>query len=370
MEKSRLLSFTSPVFRESLLSNYAGQTVGIDAESLIFNIFHSLRGDCILNDPISPLKELFFNAIDFLISLNIKPVLVFNGANLPNKQERLEYNQDIHSENQQKAQTFIQQGYKNRVIQIIRENFKISFDLVKDLQSHLKEQEIICITAPFESLAQLSYLNAISFVDVIYTDNPQIFIYNPKIVILHFSFLKNRSNLFVAEATSEELLEFYDMSKDRFAQMCCVAGECYSLPVIDWNVQELQLMYQSKMPFTEIVHQMREVIPSLPDDYASKVIKEVKTVFHQLVYDPQKEQLVPLNPCKEALPKNFNKDELMRVVKCEINPSKIHEIQNYGLQWNSSAEVSPKRKNKKQNPGVTLKMASILSFFQTQPAHV
>ena len=369
MEKSRLLSFASPVLQESSLLDCLGSTVGVDADSFAKSIFYALPQEFYFKDTKIALKKRFEEEIKILADTEIKFIFVFNGGILPNEKERLKIENDVQIENKKKAETLIQEGYSNSAVEYIRSGFKLDFEMTKEFKQILENQQIEHITAPFEALAELSYLASIGYVDFIYTENPRVFIYDPKNVILNFSFIKDKEDFSVIGASGEQLLECYGLTKDRFAQMCCIAGECYSLPVMNWNDEELLMMYTTKTPFNDIVELMREKNPNIPGDYAANVIKEVKSIYHQFVYDPINQQLTSRIPCKEPLPANYNKDEIMKVVRGEMNPSKLHEGSVFTLQWNSSAQPSPKRKisRKSSHDASTMKMASILSFFQARP---
>ena len=364
MEFSRLLSFAGPVVRKADIREFSDNVIGVDGDAFIKSVFNSIPTFSLEISFDEKLLELLVSSVDVFSAFKIKPFFVFNGATVPYKSQKLELAKKQRKEILDEAEKAKAEGLTNKAIGLYRNGFEISFELITNFRKNLIDKGIDSIFAPFDAEAELTFLNASGFVSAICTENPRILIYNPKLVLLNFTFIKNPRNTEVLEVKSDDMLAFYEITKDRFAQACCLAGELYSLPEIGWNFAELQEMYKSKTPFQEIIDAMKKVNPNLPDFYQAQVIKEVKTVFHQIVYDPKTQTMTTLNPCQEPLPKNYVKDDLMKVVSGAVDPSTIQQSTNF-LTWNSSAETSPKKKSPKRtlSPSSMKNCQSILSFF-------
>lgn len=98
--------------------------------------------------------------IDIILSFEIKPILVFNGKNLPIIDNKLKHKQNILSQCPEEVRISKEAVYNNHTCDVTPE-------LAAPLIKVCHEINVDCIVAPYESAAQLAFFNLIGKIFII-----------------------------------------------------------------------------------------------------------------------------------------------------------------------------------------------------------
>jgi exonuclease-1 len=227
----------------------------------------------------------FMRQVQLLIDQNIRPLIVFDGDDLPAKKQTTDSRRESRLENVRLAEQLEARGLKSEASEHYVRAVGITSTLLLPLYSVLRHHNIPFIVAPYEADAQLAYLCLHGIVDFVITEDSDLLAYQCPTVVFK---LDRDGNCESLEYSALFKLEgIAGLNPQTFLQACVLAG-CDYLPAIP------------RMGFRTAVRRMLEhrtveaVLGGLraegrwdvPDGYEERFRKACAIFLQQRVYDP------------------------------------------------------------------------------------
>ncbi|XP_053157218.1 exonuclease 1 isoform X2 [Hemicordylus capensis] len=248
-----------------------------------------------------------------------------------------------------------------------------------------RAQGIDCIVAPYEADAQLAYLNKIGIVQAIITEDSDLLAFGCKKVFLKID--KFGNGLEIDQARLGMCKQLGDVfTEEKFRYMCILSG-CDYLPSIHGIglAKACKLLKIANNPdIIKVIGKIGQYLKmniSVPEEYIQGFIRANNTFLYQLVFDPVRRKLVPLNAYDEVDPETLlyagrhmgdsnafqialgNKDLNTMEQIDDYNPDAPQCVQPRSRSWNDKCG-SEKPSNLKSiwsrdyNPGFTSKITT------------
>ena len=173
-----LLSVLKPVITTAHINDLRGKKVAVDAYAWLHKSVYSCCEEICRNNENNTVTDgIWINyclsLVDMLLFHDMKVTLVFDGDNLPAKKETEKDRLNNRNENIKKAKEFSSKGDAKTA----HSYYSRAVDITPTLAAHfirvIKNQrpQVVCIVAPYEADAQLSYLSTNGIVDVIISED-------------------------------------------------------------------------------------------------------------------------------------------------------------------------------------------------------
>ncbi|KAL7323491.1 Rad2 nuclease [Mucor circinelloides] len=238
---------------------------------------------------------------------NVTPIVVFDGLDLPLKQ-------DTNDERRSNRQEVLKEGltfYSKREIGKAKENFKksvtITHDMIVDVLKELSAEKIQCIVAPNEADAQLTHLAKTGKVDAVITEDSDLLAFGCPKIIYKMNFYGQGTEITMDQVINDENSVFYNYDIETIRHICILSG-CDYLPSIKQVsfTTILEKYKQSKDTYRILYNLQYKYKKDIPRDYFEKFYLANLGFLHQWVYDIDEKNYVRLNP----LPKECSDDDI------------------------------------------------------------
>lgn len=178
-----LLEILSPFFIQKKLSDFSGKTIGIDGYTWLYSALHNLKyskNNSLMSQELITAKiiNFFKEKIYFMQLINVTPYFVFDGADLPVKENT---NSSRKATKLKKSELFkeylLNKNYKEANYTLLY-SLDVSPLLAKKVIDFLKKQNVKFIVAPYEADCQLAYLYKIKHIDMVITIDSDLILYS------------------------------------------------------------------------------------------------------------------------------------------------------------------------------------------------
>ncbi|XP_006761406.1 PREDICTED: exonuclease 1 [Myotis davidii] len=162
-----------------------------------------------------------------------------------------------------------------------------------------RAQGVDCLVAPYEADAQLAYLNKAGIVQAIVTEDSDLLAFGCKKVILKMDQFGN--GLEIDQARLGMCKQLGDVfTEEKFRYMCILSGCDYlsSLRGIGLAKACKVLRLANNPDIVKVIKKLGHYLKmniTVPEDYIKGFIRANNTFLYQLVFDPIRRKLVPLN---------------------------------------------------------------------------
>uniref|UniRef100_G1Q9K3 Exonuclease 1 n=1 Tax=Myotis lucifugus TaxID=59463 RepID=G1Q9K3_MYOLU len=162
-----------------------------------------------------------------------------------------------------------------------------------------RAQGVDCLVAPYEADAQLAYLNKAGIVQAIVTEDSDLLAFGCKKVILKMDQFGN--GLEIDQARLGMCRQLGDVfTEEKFRYMCILSGCDYlsSLRGIGLAKACKVLRLANNPDIVKVIKKLGHYLKmniTVPEDYIKGFIRANNTFLYQLVFDPIRRKLVPLN---------------------------------------------------------------------------
>ncbi len=329
-----LLPFLKNASTPTHISEFKGYTVAIDVYCWLHKGAFGCAEKLVKGQKTDGYIVYVMKYIDLLLFHGIKPILVFDGRNLPSKSETEKKRRENRAKYRKMAKDYLAAGqYKEArecfqrciditpqmardVIEACRErnigNFCTSFKAVDHIiiLTFLNNGWILfsdCIIAPYEADAQLAFLRKSNIVDMVISEDSDLTLFGCDKIL--FKLDANGNGVLVEMSKLPACLgnKADNFNLEKFRYMCIMSGCDYlaSLHGIGlgksckfWGkVTNLDLRaVLPKIPSYLNMHQL-----SVTDEYIEGFIQANQTFLYQLVFDPKERKLRPLNDYPDEL---------------------------------------------------------------------
>ncbi|KAM7456153.1 hypothetical protein BLSTO_03098 [Blastocystis sp. subtype 1] len=242
--------------------------------------------------------------LEELIQNGIVPFVVFDGADLPNKQETNAERKEsmARNNNLQMARQLEAQGRVTEACEYYYKAIDITPELYVPLIQQLREHQIDYVVAPYEADAELGFLYRNNYVDFVITEDSDSLVFGSRCVLFKLDggvgeeIDMNR----LSECTS---LDFCGWTHDMFTYMCILCGCDYLKRLRGVGIIKAYNAVNLGRQPAEIFSQLRMKTAITPE-YEEGFLKAVFTFRHQTVFDPKTKTTVPLMPYPPAIRNN------------------------------------------------------------------
>ncbi|KAM0674977.1 Rad2 nuclease [Gurleya vavrai] len=288
-----LLPKLNQCLQKKSLIDYKNKVIGIDGHSWLYQIAPHVAQELFYNIPTNKLVKLFESKIKLLKSHKIKPVVVFDGEALPSKSHTNEKRRAKKDEIREKVIELLKSNRTREAKEFMKQCIYINNVMLSDVLKMLRRENVDYIISPYESDAQLCYLQKIKYIDCILTEDSDMIAYGCDKILYKLrdmcvmEFNKNllktvKDNVFV-----ENLLEI------------CILSGCDYLPSIKGiGILTAYKMMQKHGCFKKCIEEWK-LKKEVPENYIEEFDRAVKTFKEQVVYDPVKKRRVYLSGKEE-----------------------------------------------------------------------
>ncbi|KNB42296.1 exonuclease 1 [Blastocystis sp. subtype 4] len=317
--------------RTKSLADYRGKRVAVDIMCWLHRGSISCAREIFLYNDSTKLTDYCISRLEELINNGITPYVVFDGANLPNKQITDDSRRLRREESLSRAKELEKIGSIAEARNEYYRALEITPELYVPLIRRLQALGIEYVVAPYEADAELGFLSRNNYVDFVITEDGDSLVYGCRCVLFK---LDNGIGQEIDTSRLNECTEmnFCGWTHDMFTYMCVLSG-CDYLPSLHGVGIRTAYSIVSKGKRPDHIFEMLRRKTEVPDLYVSGFMKAVFTFRHQTVFDPYTQSTIPLMPYSSALD-GMNKDFLgpllpqdiaIQVASGQIHPS-THQI--------------------------------------------
>ncbi|XP_057655500.1 exonuclease 1 isoform X1 [Diorhabda carinulata] len=358
-----LLPFLEKATKPCHISEFRGHVVAIDTYCWLHKGANSCAFELASGNNTNLLVQYCLRYIKLLQSFDIKPILVFDGKNLPAKAETESKRRESRNRAKQRASELLKLGKTEEARNYLRQCVNITPEMAVDVIKECQKLQIDCIVAPYESDAQLAFLNRKGIADIIITEDSDLLLFGCTRVMYKLD-LRGCGYIVEADKIPSTLkLRPDKYTFEKFLHMCILSGCDYvnSLQGIGLKKAEKFIILteeQNPLLFLDKVPRylnMRHL--QITDKYKEDFMLADATFKHQIVFDPFKRQLVPLTDWKVFNTKQeycrnageiFDNEIAYQVALGNLHPTNHKKLNNWSptknkLALNSIWSGSPRK---------------------------
>lgn len=239
--------------------------------------------------------------VDLLLFHGIKPVLVFDGRNLPSKAETEQKRRENRAKYRKMAKDYLAAGQDKEARECFQRCIDITPSMAREVIVACRERNIDCIVAPYEADAQLAFLRQAQIVDFVISEDSDLTLFGCDKILFKLNIhgdgtLVEMNKLNACLGHKADAFNF-----EKFRYMCIMSG-CDYLSSLHGIGLGKATKFWSKVTNMDL----KSVLPKIPAylnmhqltvnaEYIDGFIQANQTFLYQLVYDPKNRVLRPLN---------------------------------------------------------------------------
>jgi flap endonuclease-1 len=253
------------------LNELAGKRVAIDASLFIYQSLINIRrdGDFIKNKKDEVISHLMgiFNKTSHLLSLNIKPIYIFDGKPPKEKQEIINIRKENVREYNHQLETETDIAKINA---LKKKTVRITFEYIDEIKSMLTLMGVPYIHMDGEAEGLASELCRMNYVDYVMTEDMDSLVFGCPMLIrkcIHKNSCKDSISVF----NLKEILSSFDITYEQFMELCILCGcdYCSNINRVG-NVTAFKLIKQYGSIEKIIEYNNKYHKYDIPDDYIEK----------------------------------------------------------------------------------------------------
>ncbi|KAG0437963.1 Exonuclease 1 [Dictyocoela muelleri] len=275
-----LLPILKPVLKRSKISILKGKRVGVDGHSWLHQSAPHIAVELYHQKSTTRHLNVINKKIEILLSHQITPIIVFDGDSLPSKR----HTDELRRINKQKIKNEVEKLLKRKEIKRANELMKrcvyITREMVNSTIEFLREKNVECIVSPYESDAQLTYLQRIGYIDAIIAEDSDLVVYGCTNVCYKFDG------------------EYFDYYKKGMLKKCwdtffeenildiAIMSGCDYLPGIEGVGIKTAYKLLKEHGTPENVVKFLSIKKNIDSNYINEFYRAKKTFQNQIVIDP------------------------------------------------------------------------------------
>ncbi|KAM9847569.1 exonuclease 1 [Aulostomus maculatus] len=298
-----LLQFIKDAGEPINVKMYKGQAVAVDTYCWLHKGAFSCAEKLAKGEPTDQYVWYCMKFVDMLLNFNVKPILVFDGRNLPSKQEVEKARRERREANLQKGRQLLREGKMSEARECFNRSVNITPAMAHNLIKAARARGVDCVVAPYEADAQLAYLSKSGLAQAVITEDSDLLAFGCKKVILKMD--KQGNGLEIDQNNLGRCRSLGNIfTEEKFRYMCILAGCDYlaSLHGIGLG-KACKLLRLAKDPdIIKVIRKMGQYLKMnlvVPEEYMEGFIRANNTFLYQLVFDPAGRKVIPLNPYPE-----------------------------------------------------------------------
>ncbi|XP_018011385.1 exonuclease 1 isoform X2 [Hyalella azteca] len=295
-----LLPFVKKASRPCFLHEFAGKVAAVDAYCWLHKGAFSCADKLGRGEDTDGYVVYVMKLVRLLVSHHIKPIMVFDGCNLPSKAGTEAERRESRAKNRALAKEMLREGRVREAREFFQRCVDVTSKMARAVMKACRELNVDCIVAPYEADAQLAYLANEGFADVVITEDSDLLVFGCEKVIFKMDslgggILVEQEKLHVALGLPPDRF-----SLDLFRNMCILSG-CDYLPSLPGIGLVKACKFFSLTSNTDVFNVLCKLpaylkMPQLEVtlEYRSSFVKAVNTFLYQLVFCPRQRVLRPL----------------------------------------------------------------------------
>lgn len=212
------------------LSHYKGKTAAIDTfvwlhRGAIPDCKDLAFGRC--NPDKCRYVPYVFKYVDMLISYGIKPILVFDGANLPSKEATEIERREKRRAKKQEAMDLERRTPGSRdAFKLFQQTIDVTFDMVQAVIAKARKKGVDYIVAPHEADIQITYLVKKKYADFAISEDSDLIVMGCPTTVYKFKLDQNT----VDEISVSKVYQSTEFKNEKMLKMAAVLQGCDYLP--------------------------------------------------------------------------------------------------------------------------------------------
>uniref|UniRef100_A0A452H675 Exonuclease 1 n=1 Tax=Gopherus agassizii TaxID=38772 RepID=A0A452H675_9SAUR len=294
-----LLQFIKEAAEPAHVKKYKGQVVAVDTYCWLHKGAYACAEKLAKGEPTDQYVVFCMKLIDMLLSFGIKPILVFDGCTLPSKKEVEKARREKRQANLLKGKQLLREGKLSEARDCFGRSVNVTHAMAHQVIKAAHAQGVDCVVAPYEADAQLAYLNKTGIVQAIITEDSDLLAFGCKKVFLKID--KFGNGLEIDQARLGKCKQLGDVfTEEKFRYMCILSG-CDYLPSLHGIglAKACKLLKLASNPdIIKVIKKIGQYLKmniTVSEEYIEGFIRANNTFLYQLVFDPVKRKLVPLN---------------------------------------------------------------------------
>ncbi|XP_025244771.1 exonuclease 1 isoform X1 [Theropithecus gelada] len=294
-----LLQFIKEASEPIHVRKYKGQVVAVDTYCWLHKGAIACAEKLAKGEPTDRYVGFCMKFVNMLLSHGIKPILVFDGCTLPSKKEVERSRRERRQASLLKGKQLLREGKVSEARECFTRSVNITHAMAHKVIKAARSQGVDCLVAPYEADAQLAYLNKAGIVQAIITEDSDLLAFGCKKVILKMDQFGN--GLEIDQARLGMCRQLGDIfTEEKFRYMCILSGCDYlsSLRGIGLAKACKVLRLANNPDIVKVIKKIGHYLKmniTVPEDYIKGFIRANNTFLYQLVFDPIKRKLIPLN---------------------------------------------------------------------------
>ncbi|KAK9541989.1 hypothetical protein VZT92_001994 [Zoarces viviparus] len=302
---SGLLQFIKDAAEPINVKKYKGQTVAVDTYCWLHKGAFSCAEKLAKGEPTDQYVWYCMKFVEMLLAFSVKPILVFDGRNLPSKKEVERARRERREGNLQKGRQLLREGKLSEARDCFTRCVNITPAMAHNLIKAARARGVDCVVAPYEADAQLAYLTKCGLAQAVITEDSDLLAFGCKKVILKMD--KQGNGLEIDQSNMGRCRSLGNIfTEEKFRYMCILSGCDYlaSLHGIGLG-KACKLLRLAKDPdILKVIRKMGQYLKMtlvIPEQYIEGFVRANNTFLYQLVFDPVRRKVVPLNPYPEHI---------------------------------------------------------------------
>ncbi|XP_071506297.1 uncharacterized protein [Diadema antillarum] len=295
-----LLPFLKETSEPIHIRKYSGYTVAVDTYCWIHRGAVACASQLAKGEPADHYVRYCLKYVNMLKSLNIRPVMVFDGKNLPAKAAVEESRRERRENYSKKGRQFLREGKASEARDCFVKCINVTPEMALDVMKAVRSLDVDCIVAPYEADAQLAYLEKNGFVQAVITEDSDLIAFGCKKVIVKLDLAGNCLEV-DSSRLNRAMKAGSKFTPDKFRYMCILAGCDYlsSLPGIGIGKARKLFQLTDNPDISQVVRRMATTLKmkfTVPPEYLKGFLEANNTFLYQLAFDPKLKRLQPLTP--------------------------------------------------------------------------
>ncbi|XP_029187428.2 exonuclease 1-like isoform X2 [Acropora millepora] len=313
----------------SIAEHFAGQVIGVDAYCWLHKGAYGCAMELVEGKKSSLYINYVLKRINMLLHFNVKPILVFDGCNLPSKAGQEERRRKTRQENKAKGLAFLRAGNRQQAVECFQKCVDITPEMALEVIKECRKKGVECIVAPYEADAQLAYLMKAGIAQAIISEDSDLLVYGCKKVIFKMDSCGHGMAVDLADLSKLTDLKLHEFTQEKFRHMCILSGCDYLPSVKGIGLHKAIKLLRKSSTIDKVIKSLRlDAKLQVPADYEKSFKQADETFLYQLVFDPLLENLVPLNELPEGLKlgdlqfagPSMSKEKALGIAVGNINP--------------------------------------------------
>ncbi|XP_076848220.1 exonuclease 1 [Brachyhypopomus gauderio] len=300
-----LLQFLRDASEPVHVKRYRGQAVAVDTYCWLHKGAFSCADKLAKGEPTDQYVNFCMKFVDMLLSFGVKPILVFDGRNLPSKQEVEKTRRERRQANLQKGKQLLREGKLTEARECFNRSVNVTPAMAHEVIKVARTRGVDCLVAPYEADAQLAFLNRAGIAQAVITEDSDLLAFGCKKVILKMDKLGH--GLEIEQCHLGRCRALGDIfTEEKFRHMCILSG-CDYLPSLHGIGlgKACKLLKMANNPdILKVIKKIGQYLKmniTVPEEYLQGFVRANNTFLYQLVFDPISRKVVPLNPYPEHI---------------------------------------------------------------------